>query len=105
MHDESGSFAGRKEHFVEVDHFFRTLPKKYSLDFFSESGLAATRQDKAEIYEWLGEQARHRGGVNSARVFFGFSWFNNLNVFRRESRRRLKKLISYLIRPDTAFVQ
>jgi glycosyltransferase involved in cell wall biosynthesis len=102
MHDESGSFAGQAAHFVEVDHFFRALPKKYSLAFFSANGQAATRQDRAEIYEWLGEQARHRGGVNSARIFFCFSWLNNLNVFRHESRRRLKKLLSYLIHSGKA---
>lgn len=105
MHEESGSFAGRQEHFAEVDQFFKHLLDRYSLDFFSENKFTGTGMEKAGVYEWLGEQARHRGAVNSAWSFFWLAWLNNPNLLCCESRRRLKKLLSYLMRKNTAFVQ
>ncbi len=105
MHDESDSFAGRQKHFGEVDQLFRKLPQRYSLAFFCDNGMPMTRGVKAEVYEWLGEQGRHRGAVNSVRKFFLLSWLHNLNILGSESRRRLKKLLSTFVHKNTVFVK
>ena len=98
-HTESGSFAGRRAHFDEVEQFFANLLVKYSLAFFKKEGSGETA---AEIYEWLGEQARHRGAVKKARDFYLVAWVRNPNPLRSIPRRRLRKFISYLFLRDAS---
>lgn len=98
-HAESGSFAGRRAHFDEVELFFASLITKYSLSFFMKKEGQGSSQD---VYEWLGDQARHRGAVKKARDFYLAAWIRNPNLFRTMSRRRLWKFVSHLLPRDAS---
>lgn len=101
-HESSGSFAGRKKHFDEVEQLFGRLLSQYSLAFFRRDDHGLNRRAVAEVYDWLGEQARHRGAVKKARDFFFVSWIKNPNPLHTATRRRLRKFISYLIPRDAS---
>lgn len=101
-HTESGSFAGRRMHFDEVEKMFAGLLPKYSLAFFHDKKHELNKVAAAEIYDWLGEQARHRGAFRQARGFFWSSWIRNPNPMKSSPRRRFRKFLSYLIPRDAS---
>lgn len=102
MHMESDSFTKRRQHFDEVELLFASLIAKYSVAFFRKGDQPLDRRSVTETYEWLGEQARHRGATRKARDFFWLSWIRDPNPLNAVSRRRLRKFLSYSIPRDAA---
>ena len=95
-HPECGSLAGRSEHLIEVDMFFSKLIDRYSLPFFSQDGRNLHWADIAEIYEWLGDQAKQRGALRSAKHFYLLALVKYPNIFKSIFRQRFKKYYSHL---------
>jgi glycosyltransferase involved in cell wall biosynthesis len=70
-HPAMGSYTLRPDVLREIEKLFRELLGKYPLHFFSNiEGRELKGREKALVYDWLGEQARHRGAENMANVLF-----------------------------------
>jgi glycosyltransferase involved in cell wall biosynthesis len=69
-HDASDSFRLRELHFNEVGAFFHDVAQQYPIEFFARVDQAVGPRQRAETFEWLGEQARHRGSARAAAPLF-----------------------------------
>ena len=69
-HGESDSFRLRPAHFAEVDAFLERIATTYPLTFFAKEAGEPTRRDSLDIYEWLAQQAMHRGSPRRAFAFY-----------------------------------
>lgn len=94
-HPDMGSYRLRPQCIRDVEHLFGELLSEYPIDFFRGHGHGRlTNQERAEIYDWLGEQAKNRGASRMAGKLFAASVRAYANPCDRLFRVRMRKVLS-----------
>jgi len=96
-HREMGTYTLRPDVIHDIEVFFKELLSRYPLEFFSEHNSYLTRRNKAQIYDMLGEQARHRGAFNMAKEFYARALMVYPNPLDVICRSMVRKMISYYL--------
>jgi len=94
-HDASDSFRHRTAHFAEVERFFAWLLSTYPLEFFSDEPGPLSPCERSQVFDWLGEQARHRGAAATARRMFVRAVLARRNMLEPSFWRALRKACSH----------
>ena len=94
-HPDMGSYRLRPQCIRDVEHLFEELLSEYPIEFFRGHGHGSlTNRERAEIYDWLGEQARHRGARRMAGKCFAASVRAYANPCDPLFRLRMRKVLS-----------
>jgi glycosyltransferase involved in cell wall biosynthesis len=94
-HPDMGSYQLRPECIRDAEHLFGELLTEYPIDFFRAPGQGSlSNRERAEIYDWLGEQARHRGASRMAGRCFAASVRAYANPCDPLFRVRMRKVLS-----------
>jgi glycosyltransferase involved in cell wall biosynthesis len=94
-HPDMGTYRLKPQCIRDIEHMFEELLSEYPIEFFRRDGRGRlTNRERAEIYDWLGEQARHRGASRMAGKCFAASVRAYANPWDPLFRVRMRKVLS-----------